>query len=506
MKTFFKNLLLLIVVAVISICATLMTIKYINSSSEDVANGSTIFGQVPMKLGSHSSNESVPDFTTTVENTVNGVVHIKSMSKNTQQRGQRYMSPWDYFFGAPQDQYGSQDSNKSRVTGAGSGVIISEDGYIITNNHVIDKATEVEVILNDNSKYDAKIIGTDPQTDIALLKIESEKKFTYIPFGDSDKLKVGEWVLAIGNPFNLTSTVTKGIVSAKARGNIGGGAQSVQSFIQTDAAINPGNSGGALVNINGELIGINTAIYSQTGSFAGYGFAVPISIAGKVTADIKQFGAVQRAMLGIQIIDLATMREIDELKSKTDKIELTEGVYIDGFAEKSPAQKAGMELGDVIVSVNGVKTLSSSVLQEQVSKLRPGDKAKISISRSNKLIDFEVVLTNSDGNTEIVKADDPIASAGVTFKELNNEKKRSLGISYGVEIAEVEKNGAFASRGLKQGYIILEFDRRPVASVDQANSIIKSKSSKGQDNDNVLLVKYINPSGKIGFDAIVLNE
>lgn len=506
MKTFFKNLLLLVVVVVISVGATLMTLKYISNDTSNVSTGSDIFGQIPLKLISQSNNESVPDFTSTVDNTVNGVVHIKSMSKNNQQRGQRYMSPWDYFFGMPQDQYDSPDSNKSRVTGSGSGVIISEDGYIITNNHVIDKATEIEVILNDNSKYNAKIIGSDPQTDIALLKIESDKKFSYIPFGDSDKLKVGEWVLAIGNPFNLTSTVTKGIVSAKARGNIGGGAQSIQSFIQTDAAINPGNSGGALVNINGELIGINTAIYSQTGSFAGYGFAVPISIAGKVAADIKQFGTVQRAMLGVQIIDLATMREIDELKDKAKNIDLTEGVYVDGFAERSPAKKAGLESGDVIVSVNGVKTPSSSLLQEQVSKLRPGDTAKLAVSRNNKMIDFEVQLTNSEGNTEIVKADDPLASAGVTFKELSEQKKKSLGISYGIEVAGVEKKGAFASRGIKEGYIILEFDRRAIASVDQANSIIEAKSSKGQENDNVLLVKYLTPSGKVGFDAIVLNE
>lgn len=232
--------------------------------------------------------------------------------------------------------------------------------------------------------------------------------------------------MAIGNPFNLTSTVTKGIVSAKARGNIGGGAQSVQSFIQTDAAINPGNSGGALVNTDGQLIGINTAIYSQTGSFAGYGFAVPITIAGKVAADIKQFGAVQRAMLGAQIIDLATMREVEELKSKAEKIKLTEGVYINGFAEKSPAQKAGIQEGDVIVSINDVKTPSSSVLLEQISKLRPGDNAKVSISRNNELKEFDVVLTNADGNTEIVKAEDPLASAGVTFKELSNDKKNHL--------------------------------------------------------------------------------
>ena len=236
--------------------------------------------------------------------------------------------------------------------GAGSGVIISTDGYIITNNHVIDGADELEVTLNDNRKFPAKIIGADPTTDIALIKIEATDLPT-IPFGDSEKLKVGEWVLAVGNPFNLTSTVTAGIVSAKSRGNIGAGGKDrskIESFIQTDAAVNPGNSGGALVNTKGELVGINTAIYSETGNFAGYSFAVPISIAGKVANDLKQFGTVQRAVLGVLIQDPQYVPDAEK-----EKVKVFEGAYVGGFAERSSAKEAGIEKGDVIVAVNGVK-------------------------------------------------------------------------------------------------------------------------------------------------------
>ncbi len=271
--------------------------------------------------------------------------------------------------------------------GFGSGVIINKDGYIVTNNHVIDKADEIEVTLNDNSKYTAKLIGTDPQTDIALLKIEG-KEFPYIPFGNSDNLKVGEWVLAVGNPFNLTSTVTAGIVSAKGRGGgIGSsGPANIQSYIQTDAAINRGNSGGALVNTNGELVGINTAIYSQTGDFTGYGFAVPISIAGKVVADIKEFGTVQRAVLGVMIQDMNIAKEANP--EKTKDIKVNEGAYVGGFAEMSPAKQAGVEEGDVITSVNGVKVRSVSELQDQVNRFRPGEKVKLEVVRgfSNQIV------------------------------------------------------------------------------------------------------------------------
>lgn len=387
--------------------------------------------------------------------------------------------------------------------GFGSGVLIAKDGYIITNNHVIDKADEIEVTLNDNSKYTAKLIGTDPVTDIALIKIEGTE-FHYIPFGDSDKLKVGEWVLAIGNPFNLTSTVTAGIVSAKGRGNISGGSngqQSIQSFIQTDAAINRGNSGGALVNTNGQLIGINTAIYSQTGDFAGYGFAVPISIAGKVAADIKEYGAVQRAMLGVQIQDVSVLK--DDGSEKTKNTTVNEGVYVLGFGDRSSAKEAGVEEGDIIVAVNDVKVRASAELQDQINRYRPGDKVKLSIKRGKEDKVINVTLKNETGNTSVVKKTDGIAIAGAAFKELSNEKKKAYGISYGVEVAGVDNNGKFKQGGVNKGLVILEINNQPVSSPDAVEKIIDSVS---KSKDKVLFIKGFYPNGRTTFYAIDLQD
>lgn len=510
MSAWIKKMALFVAVILVSVGATLGTLKYVNNAENNTSGYSldisSVFQQPRAKLVSYTNQDDVyPDFTKVVDNTVNGVVHIKSIATAPTQKRQQ-INPFSFFFGFPDENYGDNQNNNpdnKMVMGAGSGVIISEDGYILTNNHVIDKATEVEVALNDNRKFNATVIGKDPATDIALLKIESDEKFPFVPFGDSDKLKVGEWVIAVGNPFNLTSTVTKGIVSAKARGNIGGGRESIQSFIQTDAAINPGNSGGALINMNGELVGINTAIFSQTGNFAGYGFAVPVSIAGKVAADLKQYGTVQRAMLGVSIADLKDVRERDELKDKIANLKINEGVYIFDFAEQSPAKKAGLEQNDVIVAVNGIKTPSSSVLQEQISKLRPGDKVNVLVNRNNEEKLFDIVLTNNEGTTEVVKKEDPISAAGVVFKELSAEKKKSLGLSYGIEVADAQSRGAFAKKGIVKGFIILEIDRTPVRSVEQANMLIESKN-KQNNADNVLLIKFMTPAGQIRFEAIEL--
>lgn len=510
MNTFYKKTLSYLAVALISVGATFGTYKYLEKNSTDktsIKSHSAAFNQdANFKLVSQTE-EAYPDFTKAVDNTVNAVVHIKSIAKGSDPSGMNnpYNNPFFEFFFGPRGNEGYSQEPQPRI-GSGSGVIISEDGYIITNNHVIDKATELEVTLNDNSKYNAKVIGTDPNTDIALIKITGDHKFPYVPFGDSDKLKVGEWVIAVGNPFNLTSTVTKGIVSAKARGNIGGGNRnSIQSFIQTDAAINPGNSGGALVNTRGELIGINTAIYSQTGSFAGYGFAVPISIAGKVAADIKEFGAVQRALLGVEIIDLNIAKEVGDkdMKSKTEKIKLNDGVYVGGFAEQSPAKQAGIEEGDVIVSVNGVKTPSSSILQEQVSRFRPGDKINVEVNRFGTKKNFEVVLKNSEGTTSIIKKEDGLALAGAAFKDLTDEQKKNLGISYGVEVAGVDKDGAFARKGINKGFIILEIENQPIRSVKDIERVI---SHIGNTNDKVLFIKGITPTGQKRFEAVELNN
>ena len=385
--------------------------------------------------------------------------------------------------------------------GAGSGVIISTDGYIITNNHVIDGADELEVTLNDNRKFPAKIIGADPTTDIALIKIEATDLPT-IPFGDSEKLKVGEWVLAVGNPFNLTSTVTAGIVSAKSRGNIGAGGKDrskIESFIQTDAAVNPGNSGGALVNTKGELVGINTAIYSETGNFAGYSFAVPISIAGKVANDLKQFGTVQRAVLGVLIQDPQYVPDAEK-----EKVKVFEGAYVGGFAERSSAKEAGIEKGDVIVAVNGVKIKSSSALQEQISKYRPGDKVELTINRNGSTKKFTVELRNAQGSTKVVKGGDSAEVMGAAFKALNDEQKRKLGVSYGIEVTGLT-SGKLKDAGIKKGFIIMIVNNQKISAPEDLEKIVES-ILQGRTEDQGLFIKGFYPNGRTKYYAIDLAE
>ncbi|MDL2245884.1 trypsin-like peptidase domain-containing protein, partial [Parabacteroides sp. OttesenSCG-928-J18] len=397
MKKAWKNLLGVVAVAAISVGAAIGTSSYLTNKklSETTYSVDSEYGfkQQPFHYANYNTvaAENI-DFTVAAENSVHAVVHIKSTAK-AQQRGRpQYVDPYEYFFG-----FGGrgQIQPQPRV-GSGSGVIISVDGYIMTNNHVVDGADELEVTLNDNRKFPAKVIGTDPQTDVALIKIEANDLAT-IPFGDSEALKVGEWVLAIGNPFNLTSTVTAGIVSAKGRGGITRTNGGIESFIQTDAAVNPGNSGGALVNTKGELVGINTAIYSETGNFAGYSFAVPISIAGKVAADLKQYGVVQRAIMGVSMLDIQNMPFSSDEKVKKDKenLKVTEGAYVAEFTDRSSAREAGMEVGDVIVGVNNVTIRTASALQEQISKYRPGDKVKVEVDRYGKKQTFTVELRNA---------------------------------------------------------------------------------------------------------------
>ena len=370
--------------------------------------------------------------------------------------------------------------------GAGSGVIFSSDGYIVTNNHVIEGATKLEVTLNDNRKFTAKLVGTDPATDIALLKIDA-KGLTVIPFGDSDKLKVGEWVLAIGNPFNLTSTVTAGIVSAKSRGNIGmtGDVSKIESFIQTDAAVNPGNSGGALVNTKGELVGINTAIYSRTGDFSGYSFAVPISIAKKVAADLKEFGVVQRAMLGVSIKSVQGIDEVlnypnlsasekEEFEEAKKNVKVTEGVCVMGYATRSGAKEAGIEKYDVITKVNGTTVKTESALQEQISKFRPGDEVEITVDRKGTKKTFKVKLYNTQGNTEVVKSKGDVADVlGAAFEALSDKQKREYGVSCGIEVTGV-LNGELKNAGIKKGFIITVVNDQKIYSPEQLEKLVEN--------------------------------
>ncbi|MFV0470063.1 MAG: Do family serine endopeptidase [Dysgonomonas sp.] len=501
MKKNWKKFSVYALIAVFSIGGTIVGYNIYNHSSMGIADYYDYgkdFKQENVHLASVTA-DGYPDFTKAAENSIHAVVHIKSTVKGQARSSQPQMiDPFEYFFGFGGRGNGSQDVEPQPSVGMGSGVIISKDGYIMTNNHVIDKANEIEVTLNDNTKYTAKLIGTDPESDIALLKIEGDN-FPSIPFGDSDKLKVGEWVLAIGNPFNLNSTVTAGIVSAKGRGGIGNGG--IQSFIQTDAAINRGNSGGALVNTDGQLVGINTAIYSQTGDFAGYGFAVPISIAGKVVADLKEYGTVQRAILGIIGGDVSNAKDADAELAKS--IKATEGVYIKDFAERSPAKEAGIEKGDVITSINDVKVKGISELQEQVNRFRPGDKVKVTYLRGNATKTANIILKNSTGSTNIVKSTDGIAAAGAAFKSLTEEKRKQFGISYGVEVAGVDTNGRFHKEGISKGFIIQKINNQNVSSPEEVESLIKAIASS---DDKVLFISGFYPNGSKKYFAIDLSE
>jgi Do/DeqQ family serine protease len=385
---------------------------------------------------------------------------------------------------------------KQYGSGAGSGVIVSSEGYIVTNNHVIENASEIEVILNDNSKYSAKVVGADPATDIAVLKIEGSG-FQPIPLGNSDDLKIGEWVLAVGNPFNLTSTVTAGIVSAKAR-NInllsersGKEVVPIESFIQTDAAVNPGNSGGALVNTRGELVGINTAIASQTGSYSGYSFAVPVNLVQKVMRDLIDYGIVQRGYLGVQIADIT--QEVKE----TNKLPNLKGVFVAKVIEDGSADKAGLKDGDVILKIGNKEVNSVASLQEEIGKRRPGDKVSITIRQKDgdELIK-ELILRNKEGETSLVSKEEikKNAALGATFIELNDKEKKELNVSYGVKIKTLAA-GKLKSLGLTEGTIITKINNEPVESVEQL-------TTKLNGINRGILLEIMSESGKkdyVGF-------
>lgn len=419
----------------------------------------------------------LPDLTFAAENSVHSVVHIQVTQNGSYYGGNNI---FDYFFG---DGYRQQQAPVRQ--GIGSGVIISTDGYIVTNNHVIDDADEINVVLNDKREYKAKLIGTDPSTDLALIKID-EKGLPPLKFSNSDDLKLGEWVLAVGNPFNLTSTVTAGIVSAKSRDiGINPDKMRIESFIQTDAAVNPGNSGGALVNTHGDLVGINTAIATQTGSYSGLSFAIPSNIAQKVVADLKQYGDVQRALLNVNIGDVNA-----EVAKKYD-LDKIEGVFIGKVQPGGAAELAGIKDNDVIISVDNVNVNSTSELQEQISKHRPGDKVEVVIKRDNKRKPFNVTLRNKHGDTEIVKGDDSDEIFGSKFVAVSDRDKDELGIRNGIKITELG-NGKFKDAGIKKGFIITQVNKNAVSEVDDLKRIIKN--SRGG-----ILVEGIYSSGEVAY-------
>ena len=509
MNTRTKNVIGIIVVAILSSAMTLfgynVILKKNIEKSYELANGGSFsannmgkfantFGQDRgMTLTSLTTEDGYPDFTEAAEKSVHAVVHVKTKSI----RQQQIVSPFDFFFGFG----GPQFSQPREQLGFGSGVIISKDGYIITNNHVIEGATEVSVTLNDNREFTAKVVGADPQSDIALLKIDGND-FPYITFGNSDALKVGQWVLAVGNPFNLTSTVTAGIVSAKNRGNIVGQDQGIQSFIQIDAAVNPGNSGGALVNTRGELVGINTAIYSETGNFTGYAFAIPISIAGKVAADLKEFGSVQRAVLGIQVPNIERIRQQDP--KKASELAKIQGVVIEDFSDRSPAKAAGIEKGDVIKAINDVAIHNFAELQNQLARYRPGDKVKVTIDRNGTQKTYTVELKNTQGDTKITRASDSMQLLGATFKEISEARKDQMGISSGVEVASVTNNGLFRKNGINKGFIIMRINNIPVNTQSDIERIVANVNASSQDK--VLLIAGFYPNDRTQYIAIDLSN
>ena len=484
---------LLAVVIVVSVASSYVTGYIINKN-----NTSSFIGQAktPAMFTGTSVSAAPTDFTVAAEMSVHAVVHVKTKTPVTVQQYGFPSDPFfEYFFGRPQQR---QNEEAPMQEGSGSGVIISADGYIVTNNHVIDKSKEIEVTLNDNRTFKAKLVGTDPNTDIALIKIDAEN-LPVITFGNSDALKVGEWVLAVGNPFNLTSTVTAGIVSAKARSiNILNAPMKIEAFIQTDAAVNPGNSGGALVNTKGELVGINTAIASQTGSYAGYAFAVPVSIVQKVVSDIRQYGVVQRAVLGVK------MGDVTDKLAKEKNLKTTEGAYIDQVVENSAAEKAGIQKEDVIVKVNDVDIKNGAQLQEQIGRYSPGDKVKITVLRGSKTMTFDVELKNRMGNTSVVSEEVNLDILGAEFKLPDEKLKNQLDLSYGVEVKSVSK-GKFASAGIKSGFVIVKINNRAVRSVDDIDSILNDAMNTS-DQFKVLSVAGIYPNGKIAYYTINLAE
>lgn len=488
----FKTLIIGIIGGSLPLVIFLTTQKNLTETTNDTKYSSDYLidgnRKTPIYNANFSGANSI-DFREASKNSINSVVHVTTKVVHTSFQRDIFQ---EFFYGPGA---GGKEF-KQFGSGAGSGVFISSKGYIVTNNHVIDNASEIQVILNDNSKYDATIVGTDPSTDIAVIKIEGEN-FPSIPLGNSDDLEIGEWVLAVGNPFNLTSTVTAGIVSAKARninllnGNADKNIFPIESFIQTDAAVNPGNSGGALVNSKGELVGINTAIASQTGSYSGYSFAVPVNLVQKVMRDLIDYGVVQRGYLGVQIADITqeiqTERNLPDLK----------GVYVAGVVEDGSAEKAGLKEGDVIMRIGTKEVNSSAALQEEIGKMRPGDKVAVTIRNSKGAEQTkEVVLRNKEGQTDLITKEEVKKnySLGATFENLTEKEKRSLNIDYGVKIKTITA-GKLKSLGLKEGVIISKINNEPVKTIEQL-------TSKLNDSNRGILLEIMSSSGRkdyVGF-------
>ena len=514
MKQTTKNILGIGAVVLLSAgVAGVTTYTMLKPENRDSLSFNEQFRQNPgARLAAYDAINAQPvDLTQAAENSLHAVVHIKS----TQQAKEQTVTVRDPFAEIFGDIFGNGGRQQRRVqtqprVGFGSGVIISKDGYIVTNNHVIDGADEIIVKLNDNREFKGRMIGTDPNSDLALVKIEGDD-FPTIPVGDSDALKVGEWVLAVGNPFNLTSTVTAGIVSAKARTLGVYGIGGVESFIQTDAAINQGNSGGALVNAKGELVGINAVLSSPTGAYAGYGFAIPTSVMTKVVSDLKQYGTVQRALLGIKGTSLAgdgdmmSDQPIDKsgatLSDKRKEFGVVDGVWVREIVDGGSAAGSDIKVDDVIIGIDGKKVQNFADLQEAIAQHRPGDKVTVKVMRDKKEKNINITLKNEQGTTKIVK-DAGMEILGAAFKELPDDLKKQLNLGYGLQVTGVT-SGKMADAGVRKGFIILKANDQPMRKVSDLEEAMKAAV---KSPNQVLFLTGVFPSGKRGYYAVDLTQ
>ena len=514
MKQTTKNILGIGAVVLLSAGVTgVTTYTMLKPENRDSLSFNEQFRQNPgARLAAYDAINAQPvDLTQAAENSLHAVVHIKS----TQQAKEQTVTVRDPFAEIFGDIFGNGGRQQRRVqtqprVGFGSGVIISKDGYIVTNNHVIDGADEIIVKLNDNREFKGRMIGTDPNSDLALVKIEGDD-FPTIPVGDSDALKVGEWVLAVGNPFNLTSTVTAGIVSAKARTLGVYGIGGVESFIQTDAAINQGNSGGALVNAKGELVGINAVLSSPTGAYAGYGFAIPTSVMTKVVSDLKQYGTVQRALLGIKGTSLAgdgdmmSDQPIDKsgatLSDKRKEFGVVDGVWVREIVDGGSAAGSDIKVDDVIIGIDGKKVQNFADLQEAIAQHRPGDKVTVKVMRDKKEKNINITLKNEQGTTKIVK-DAGMEILGAAFKELPDDLKKQLNLGYGLQVTGVT-SGKMADAGVRKGFIILKANDQPMRKVSDLEEVMKAAV---KSPNQVLFLTGVFPSGKRGYYAVDLTQ
>ena len=496
-----ENMKKIINVATPAFCAVALVLSVAAFNKTNAANPST-----PTTMTASAPAVQPVDLTYAAEKALPSVVYIKN-TQNSKVQTVEYSDPFEDFFSDPfggffgRGQGGNNGKRQRQIqtpkrTAAGSGVIISADGYIVTNNHVVDGADELMVTLNDNKEYSARIIGADATTDLALIKIDG-KNLPAIQIANSDDVKIGEWVLAVGNPLGLNNTVTAGIVSAKAR-SMGSG---VSSMIQTDAAINQGNSGGALVNTNGALIGINAMIYSQTGSNIGYGFAIPTTIMNKVVDDIKKYGNVQRAMIGIKGSDVNVY--VDSEKEKGNEVDLgtMEGIYIAEVVEDGAAADAGLKKDDVITHIDSQKVTKFGELQNIIAQKRPGDKITVSYLRNKSKKTATLTLKNEQGNTKVVKNAD-LDVLGGNFRAITDSQKEQLNIGYGLEVIKVN-GGKLKDAGVPKGFIIQRVNDKSIKTIDDLQSVVKEASTS---KEPVLYVQGIYPTGKKGYFAVPLEN